>query len=138
LLASNLHPEVWSAARRPWDAGLHREAVGNAATAVETMAKVKTKFGLASGAKLWGELFSLNDPTPDRPRLRLPVDPAMSDRWKSAHVGAADFGRGCMEGIRNWAAHSIDEADEQAALEYLAALSVLARWVESATVARTP
>ncbi|MYE68281.1 MAG: hypothetical protein F4236_09205, partial [Acidimicrobiia bacterium] len=48
--------------------------------------------------------------------------------WRSAHYGAAHFGRGCAQAIRNLATHRTDDRTEQVALEYLAALSVLARW----------
>lgn len=139
LPASQLHPDVWSAARKAWEAGLHRQAVGDAATAVESMAKIKVGGAVGSGAKLLGDLFTLDPPKPGEPRLRFPdVDPRQAQRWGSAHGGARDFGQGCMEAIRNWAAHTLDEADEQIALEYLAALSVLARWVEAAAVEKAP
>ncbi len=39
-----------------------------------------------------------------------------------------------MQGIRNIATHNLKEPDEQEALELLAALSVLARWIERAEV----
>ena len=43
-------------------------------------------------------------------------------------------------GIRNVAAHTVaeTEADEQHALEQLAAVSVLARWVDDARVVTVP
>ena len=44
---------------------------------------------------------------------------------------------GCALRIRNLTAHTTDELDEQKALEYLAALSVLAQWVDEATVAQS-
>ena len=55
-------------------------------------------------------------------------------RWTSAHEGAQYLGMGCAQGIRNAQAHGTDDLDEQEALEQLAALSVLARWVESSSV----
>ena len=44
------------------------------------------------------------------------------------------FGRGCAPGIRNLNAHGTGELPNQEALEYLAALSVLARWVKECEV----
>ena len=97
LSASQLHPDVWAAARKAWEAGLHRQAVGDAATAVESMAKIKVGGAGVSGAKLFGSLFSTYDPKPGEPRLRFPdVDRGQADRWESAHGGARDFGQGCM------------------------------------------
>lgn len=134
LAAAGLHPWVWTAARDLWANGHHREAVANAATSVETNFRSKLGRFDISGAPLARQAFSLAPATVDQPRLRLVDGPDAPDdqRWKSAHQGAMDFGAGVFEGIRNWAAHVVEEADEQVALEYLAALSVLARWVDGA------
>jgi len=43
-----------------------------------------------------------------------------------------------MEGIRNISTHVTNEPDEQAALEQLAALSVLARWIDEAEIETCP
>ena len=40
------------------------------------------------------------------------------------------LGMGCAQGIGNRRAHASDDITEQEALEQLAALSVLARWVD--------
>ena len=45
-----------------------------------------------------------------------------------------NFGQGCALSIRNLNAHGTRELPEQEALEYLAALSVLARWVDECDV----
>ena len=50
-------------------------------------------------------------------------------------MGAMDFGAGCFEGIRNPAAHDEKhEWSEVEALEHLTSFSVLARWIDSASV----
>ena len=41
---------------------------------------------------------------------------------------------GCSKGIRNAVAHTTADIDQQIGLEYLAAFSVLARWVEATIV----
>jgi hypothetical protein len=43
------------------------------------------------------------------------------------------FGAGCFQAIRNPVGHLINEQSEQAALERLAALSLLARWITEPT-----
>lgn len=43
-----------------------------------------------------------------------------------------------MMAIRNLATHDLNEPDEQVALEQLAALSVLARWIDDAKVKTAP
>jgi putative copper export protein len=62
-----------------------------------------------------------------------------SETFRSLHDGAAAFGRGCFLAIRNVLSHEYGEAaepPEQQALEYLAAFSVLARWISDASVER--
>lgn len=44
------------------------------------------------------------------------------------------YGRGCMMRIRNLVEHHHDELPEQEALECLASLSLLARWIDEAVV----
>ena len=77
--------------------------------------------------------FRTKDPTKGAPRLRLPhIDKdSQPQKWSSAHEGAQHYGMGCVQGIRNPRAHGTDSISEQEALEQLAALSVLARWVEA-------
>ena len=67
------------------------------------------------------------------PRLRFPdIDRGeRPDDWTSAHEGAMHLGMGCVQGIRNPRAHSSEDITEQEALEQLAVLSVLARWVDN-------
>ena len=91
------------------------------------------------GKKLYSTAFSSEDPTADMPRLRFPhIDKTdQKDAWVSAHEGAQHLGMGCAPGIRNPQAHPSDDISEQEALEQLAVLSVLARWVEACEVIRT-
>ena len=88
------------------------------------------------GKALYGYAFSIKDPRPGEQRLRFPdisrtVEPK---RWTSVHEGAMSFGQGCAQGIRNPQAHPSPDITEQEALEQLAALSVLARWVAECEV----
>ena len=46
------------------------------------------------------------------------------------------LGMGCAQGIRNPRAHPSDDVTEQEALEQLAALTVLARWVDECEVVK--
>jgi hypothetical protein len=136
LAASQFHPWVWSAAVTLWDQGQRRLAVQTAATTLET--HLGGKLGIPRGGKdLFGLAFSDKEPTVDEPRLRFPEFPAGSNDYTSALDGARFFGMGCMARIRNLATHRVEEIDEQVALEQLAALSLLARWVESAEVVRS-
>jgi len=101
---------------------------------VDTQLQEKLGRRDVSGKGLASEAWTLKDPEPGKPRLRFADLEFPSERFTSAHEGAMYLGMGCMAGIRNWAAHTTVETDEQVALEYLAALSVFARWVEQAEV----
>jgi hypothetical protein len=129
LSAEGLHPWVWHAAVDLWDGGHYRQAVQDAYTKVETMTQQKSGRVDASGKALWGEVFSLK---PGIGRLRFTGLNAREHRFTSAHEGAMYLGMASAEGLRNWAAHTLDEGNEQLALEYVATLSVLARWVDEA------
>ena len=121
-----------------WDGGHYKQAVNAAAATVEEQTQLKLRRGDLSGAPLYTEAFKVGKvgETPDGRRLRfkhldeLTEDGKRNQSWVSAHEGAMHFGRGCAQGIRNLNAHGTGELPEQEALEYLAALSVLARWVD--------
>ena len=73
-------------------------------------------------------------PTNGKSRLRR-MKPDASDTYKSVQRGAMALAEGIYAGIRNPLNHQEPtDIDEQVALEYLAALSVLARWVDDSTV----
>ena len=131
LAAGRLHPWVWNAAVDRWRDGYYMDAVLEAAKAVERKVQLKTSSDL-SGTKLYSHAFSTNGS--NNSRLRFPDLVPGTDTWRSAHEGAMHLGMACSQGVRNWAAHSTDIVSEQQALEYLAALSVLARWVDTAEV----
>ena len=125
-----------------WDDGHYREAVQAAATAVEQQTKRKVDRGDLSGGDLYLGVF-MPGGKPGERRLRFrnieeyTAGGDTTQDWTSAHRGAAFFGQGCSQGIRNLVSHNTDDVDEQVALEHLAALSVLARWVDTATVQTT-
>lgn len=131
LKAERLHPWVWNAAVNLWDNGHYKEAVLAAANAVEQQTQLKLG-STATGYKLYAQAFVAGNGT-SSPRLRFNALEPDTDGWSSAHGGAKHFGMGCSMGIRNWAAHHGEPVLEQQALEYLAAFSVLARWVDDAT-----
>ena len=142
LAANQLHSWVWNAAVDRWDSGHWTDAVDAAARAVEELTQQKMNLTSLSGPDLYSKAFSTEPPEPGRPRLRFGEIPEKSEdgktsrRWTSAHEGAGAFGRGCAQGIRNMHAHGTAELSEQEAIEFLAALSVLARWIDSAVVVR--
>ena len=143
LAAGGLHPWVWNAAAPLWDGGLFKQAVHAAWSVLEQQTQRRLGRPDLSGKQLYAHAFSMNT-TEAASCLRWPIsnpNPMMGreiPEWTSAHEGAMHFGMGCAQGIRNLQTHGTDELDEQEALEYLASLSVLARWVDTTDVVPVP
>jgi len=146
IAAGSLHRWVWEAASRLWDDGHLRSAIQAAATRVENEVQAKLERWDVSGVSLWQQAFSLEPPQaadstsspakPPRHRLRFRSCLEGTDRWNDTHQGALNFGVGCTQAIRNLVSHLVDEPEEEVALEELAALSVLARWADTAEIER--
>ena len=140
LAAEGLHKWVWNAAVNLWDNRHFKEAVSAAASATEEQTQLKLDRTDISGADLFTQAFNTKPPEPAKPRLRFAHieertrSGQTSQAWTSAHDGAMSFGRGCFQAIRNLQAHGTSDLAEREALECLAALSVLARWVDTAVV----
>lgn len=134
LAADQLHPWVWEAAAPLWNAGSRPDAIHAAARSVNAHLQQMRGHHDKSEAALCREFFSPDPPAPGRPRLRFPGT-TTSATWRSRQQGAMEFGAGCFTGIRNPVAHEDGlKLTEQVALEYLAAFSVLARWIDECTV----
>ena len=107
-----------------------------AAKAVNSQLQAKLNRRDLSEAKLIRDAFSKKKP--ERGRHRLRFDFVADDQTReSMREGVMNFGAGCFMAIRNPLGHLPNdehELDEQDALERLAALSLLARWIEQANV----
>lgn len=123
-----MHPLVRDAANRLWHSGHYRESVTAAAEALMTQVKVWTQRNDVADTSLWQEAFSSKDPEPKKPRLRWPGSPSDLD-VKNMNVGLRQLAPGMQMTIRNTTAHMSEKLDKQEALEMLATLSLLARWV---------
>lgn len=134
LSAANLHAWVWDGASSLWQSGHYREAVEGAIRKLN--AETQNKLGRrdVSETDLFNQAFSEHPASAKNPRLyRMPNDG--SKTFKSVQRGARTFAEGVFSGVRNPLSHEADqEMPEQQALEYLAALSVLARWVDESTL----
>lgn len=134
LSARRLHPWAWGGASSLWESGHYSEAISAALRKVN--AETQNKLGRrdVSETNLFKEAFSASVPREDKPRLRL-MENDGSSTFGSVHRGAMAFAEGLFAGVRNPLAHESDtDLDEEVALEYLAAISVLARWVDEAVV----
>jgi len=129
MSADALHPTVWGAASQLWADGHFDSAVQRAATFLN--ADVQDRVGRhdVSDASLMNEAFSSAPPAEGKPRLRWPgADDDLT--VKSMRDGLRGYASGCFQAIRNPATHATEQSAKQVALEQLAALSLLARWVE--------
>lgn len=134
--AANLHPWAWENGRSYWTTGHPHQAVMEAALRInaETQAKVGRRD--LSETALFNECFSLSAPKPGSPRLRISEDDG-GRTYESLHRGARAFAEGLYAAIRNPGMHEPSGGgEEQLALEQMAAFSLLARWVDQATVER--
>jgi len=134
ISAANLHPWIWSGARSLWQSGHFVQAVRDAATKLNAETQNKVGRRDVSETDLFKQSFSLDEAKLGKSRLRR-MPPEDSDTYRSLQRGAMAFAEGVFAGIRNPLSHEADqELSEQVALEYLASLSVLARWVDESTV----
>lgn len=134
LSAAKFHPWIWSGAQSLWRSGHYRSAVEDAAKKLN--AETQNKLGQRglSETKLFQEAYSEKPAAPGKSRLRRTKNDG-SDTYKSMQRGAMALAEGIYAGIRNPFNHEDPkDIDEQVALEYLAALSVLARWVDESEV----
>lgn len=134
ISVGGFHPWVWESAKTLWASGHFREAVNAAARGVSAQAQSKVGRRDLSEWKLLLNVYSVKPAEAGEPRLRLMADDG-SDTFKSLHDGVGSFARGAYQAIRNPANHDeLGELDETEAVEQLAAFSLLARWVDGATV----
>ena len=109
-----------------------------AVTAAADNVRAQWKKALGSETDDLPSTFSPKDPKEGRPRMRFVRYSRNSDeqRWVNAHEGAMHFARGCMMRIRNLYKYQArdQKVSPSLALETLAALSLLSRWIEDAEV----
>jgi uncharacterized protein (TIGR02391 family) len=136
LSADELHPWVWEAARPQWDTGHHAEAVRAAASSLNSRLQQRIGRRDISDKALVEQSFTREAAKPTAPRLRV-MQPDESETYRSLQDGVRSFGVGCFQAIRNPLSHLPPDHEQldlsrQEALERLAALSLLARWIENA------
>jgi len=132
--AANLHHWAWENGRSYWNTGHYHQAVMQAAIRVNAETQAKLGRMDVSETALFNEAFSLDAPKHGAPRLRLLEDDG-SKTYQNVHRGARAFAEGLYAAIRNPGMHvPSDGGEEQLALEQLAAFSILARWVDQASL----
>ncbi|MFJ2080546.1 TIGR02391 family protein [Streptomyces anulatus] len=128
-----MHPTVWGAAKKLWSDGHFRLAVQSAAEKVTAHIKGRTGLHHMDATNMYEKVYSKAAPL-----LIWPGEPA-DKSVSSMQNGLAKYAPGVSMTIRNTATHDTEtEMSAQDALERLAALSLLARWVDECENAATP
>lgn len=131
--ADQFHPWVWKAAETFWESEHYRAAIAAAAASINAHTQKKIDRKDIHDDDLMNQAFA-KQPNVGQKYLRLPGDPE-DKTIKSRNNALRPFAQGCFAGIRNPAAHEHgDDWDEHEALEKLAALSILARWIDECEV----
>ena len=134
---SALNPDVWEAARGLWQNGHHRQAVEAAYGALLDGVKSRTGRSGLSDDDVFGQAFSSDPPRQGRARLRWPGEP--DDRTViSMNSGIRQFSSGIQLAIRNASIHGRAELTAREGGERLAALSLLATWIENCELVVAP
>lgn len=129
MQADALHPLIWDAASKRWDSGHYSDAVQRAATFLNAHVQDITGRTDVSDNDLMSQTFSLSAPQDKKPRLRWPGEDS-NLTVKAMRVGILNLAQGVFSAIRNPATHSTEDMARQEALEQLATLSILARWID--------
>jgi len=128
---NNLHAELWHSAYGLWEQQRYADATeAGVLYVLGTLLPRKLEVLDQSGAGLLRSALSLDPPQPGHPRLRLPHVAPDTSAWVEAHEGLLHFGLGCVQ----LAAHRAGHTDPRSALQFLAAVSVLAQWIDGAEV----
>ncbi|WP_060915494.1 TIGR02391 family protein [Microbacterium oleivorans] len=131
----NLHPVVWTNAAELWKIEQYRAAVARAATFLNAHIQDKSTRTDLSDKGLMTQVFSPDPATDDKPRLRWNGQ-GNHQTSTSMASGLLNFSQGVSLAIRNPATHETAEMPRQVAVEQLAAMSMLARWVDECRLDR--
>lgn len=136
LAADGFHPHVWIAASAIWSTEQYRVAVQQSAVALSAHIAQKARSNLTE-RKLVAQVLAPSLPAAGQTRLHFAGD-RMTDTWKSQQEGLHLVAQGAFAGIRNVATHTVESWTEHVALEQLAVLSVVARWIDNTELVRPP
>ena len=134
MKADAMHPWAWDAARSLWQSRHFGEAVRAATVKINAELQNKLSRRDVSEIALFQQAFSSDQPTVGALRLR-PVGDDDGKTALSVRRGIVALAEGCFAAIRNPASHdSVEGISEQLALEQLAVVSLLARWIDECVV----
>ncbi|HMR49034.1 MAG TPA: TIGR02391 family protein [Arachnia sp.] len=138
LSATELHPWVWESARPFWGIAQYSAAIWTSLLRLNSELQRTIGRRDVSEADAFVQAFTPDRPQPGKPRLRLMPDDG-SKTYQNRQRGTMLLAQGLFTGVRNPLGHEpAEEPSEQEALETLAAISLLARWVTRAELVEAP
>ncbi len=134
IVGGALHSWVWTVeVARRWHKGEYADAVDEASKAVNYSVQSKVCRNDLGEVKLFQQVYSIEPASKDKPRLRFGDPNTVTERDR--RQGAMQLSAGWYTAVRNLLAHRAGlSLEKYPALEYLAALSIIARWADEATV----
>ena len=124
-----LHEVVWLSASALWSDGHYGAAVTRAAAFLNAHVQARSQRPDLSDKELVSQAFSPEAAKVGKPRLRWTGDVAPRT-LTSMRDGLLHYAMGVSLAIRNPSAHEPGDMSKQLAVEQLAAMSLLARWVD--------
>jgi hypothetical protein len=125
----SMHPLVWGVARARWRSEHYRDAVTAAVGALIDDVRRRTDRPELDEKDVFAQAFSTEPPKVNSPRLRWPGD-QQDQMVRSMNRGLLHFSLGVQSAIRNPSVHDRSELTPQEGTERLAAISLLAGWIE--------
>lgn len=124
-----LHPVVWDAAQELWTGRHYRQAVEAAYGALLNRVKQLTDNPDGDDEAVFGRAFAKASSDAEASRLRWPGDPQHKSVI-SMNKGLQHFSAGVRLAIRNVSVHERADLTAQEGAERIAALSLLAGWID--------
>lgn len=134
LRADELHAVVWDAGRKLWADGHMGSPLQSAGQAVEEHIAIAASEGNLRGSRLVNAYLAPGVATPASPRLRRPTTSLSAETITNRKEGLFGLGKAVVQGVRNIVSHGSHGVNEQEALESLAAMSLLCRWIDDCTL----
>jgi len=130
MRVSGMHPWAWEGARSLWQSGHFGHAVLAALNKLNAEFQNKLQRSDLSETALFQNAFSSEPASETTPRLRL-AGGGSDKSVASLRRGVLRLGEGCFAAVRNPSSHQpMSDISEQKALEQLALVSLLARWID--------
>jgi uncharacterized protein (TIGR02391 family) len=124
LATDELHPVIRDACAKRFADGYFAEGVWKAGLALLDFVRTRTGRSELDGDALMGAAFGANAPL-------LRVAELATETGRNLQRGALFLGQGIVAGIRNPLSHSHVDLTVSEAMERVAAMSLLARWIEA-------